>query len=152
MRIRAVGLCLAIAIGAVACDRSQPSTRSGTPAVSAPSGSSALPAKVTGIELGNAIAADGRLAAGAAKSTFAPSETIYVSVLTDRPPAGATLSARWTYEDGQLVSEGHESLTSAERNATEFHISKPDGWPTGRYKVEIALNGQPAGGREFEVR
>ena len=150
MRIRAVGLCLAIAIGAVACDRSQRSTRTDAPAVS--SGSSALPAKVTGIELGNAVTAEGRVAAGAAKSTFAPSETIYVSVLTDRPPAGATLSARWTYEDGQLVSEGHESLTSAERNATEFHISKPDGWPAGRYKVEIALNGQPAGGREFEVR
>ena len=99
-----------------------------------------------------AIGADGRIPSSDQKTTFAPRDTVYVSVVTDKPPAGATLSARWTYEDGQLVSENRESLTSAARNATEFHISKPDGWPPGRYQVEIALNGQPAGSREFEVR
>ncbi|WNL46030.1 hypothetical protein RKE25_21895 [Dyella sp. BiH032] len=31
-------------------------------------------------------------------------------------------------------------------------ISKPDGWPTGNYKVEITLNGQPAGTKEFSVK
>jgi len=123
------------------------------PAVSAPSNPAAPPAaRVTAIDLGNAIAADGRVTAGAAKTIFAPTDTIYVSVLTDQPPAGAELSARWTFEDGQLVSEGREQLTSSNSNATEFHISKPDGWPTGRYRVEIALNGQPSGQREFEVR
>jgi hypothetical protein len=148
MRAIEVVLCLSIAAGALACDRSQESTTE-PPAVSAPSAPVAQ-AKVTAIELGDRIAPDGRVAA--AKTTFAPTDTIYVSVITDRPPAGATLSARWTYENGQLVSEGRESLTSSDRNATEFHIAKPDGWPAGRYKVAIALNGAPAGAREFEVR
>jgi hypothetical protein len=111
-----------------------------------------LLARVTAIELGSAIGTDGRVAAGAGKTTFSPTDTIYVSILTDKPPAGASLSARWTFEDGQVVSEGHESLTSSDRTATEFHIAKPDGWPAGRYRVEIALNGQPAGTRDFEVR
>lgn len=150
MRKLEVVLCLAIALGIIACDRPQQSTPTTAPPVSAPSPAAA--AKVTEIELGNAITSEGRVASGAAKTTFAPSDTIYASVLTDKPPAGATLSARWTYEDGQIVSEGRESLTSSDRNATEFHISKPDGWPTGRYKVEIALNGALAGSREFEVR
>jgi hypothetical protein len=153
MRILGVVLCLALAVGGLACDRSQQSTRTDSPPVSAPT-SPAAAAKVTAIELGNQIGADGQISSGAARTTFTPGDTIYASVLTDRPPAGATLSARWTYEDGQVVSEGHESLTitSSDRNATEFHISKPDGWPTGRYRVEIALNGQPAGARDFEVR
>jgi hypothetical protein len=49
------------------------------------------------------------------------------------------------------VSEDRETLGS-ERAATEFHVAKPDGWPAGRYRVEIALNGEPAGARDFEVR
>ena len=153
MRTLHLCLCLAIALALFACQRSEETATTQPPAVSAPSNPIAPPAaKITTIDLGNAISPDGRVSAGAAKTTFAPTDTIYVSVLTDRPPAGAELSARWTFEDGQLVSEGREQLTSSGDNATEFHISKPDGWPAGRYKVEIAMNGQPAGTREFEVR
>jgi hypothetical protein len=35
---------------------------------------------------------------------------------------------------------------------TEFHISKPSGWPAGKYKVEISADGAPAGSKEFEVK
>ena len=34
---------------------------------------------------------------------------------------------------------------------TEFHISKADGWPAGKYKVEVSLNGVPAETKEFTV-
>jgi hypothetical protein len=146
-------LCLAIGLAPVACKRSEDVSTTQPPAVSAPGQPVAPPqAKVTAIELGSAVTSDGRLAANAERTTFAPSDTIYVSVLTAEPPAGAELSARWTFEDGQLVNESREQLTSTGNAATEFHIAKPDGWPVGRYKVEIAMNGRPAGAREFEVR
>jgi len=152
MRTLSFSLCLVIPLALLSCNRSENATTQ-PPAVSAPANPAAPPgARITAVELGNAISPDGRVQAGAEKTIFAPNDTIYVSVLTDQPPAGATISARWTFEDGQLVSEGREQLTSSERNATEFHISKPDGWPSGRYKVAIALNGQPSGQREFEVR
>ena len=38
------------------------------------------------------------------------------------------------------------------RERTEFHISKPDGWPAGKYKVEVFLNDQSAGTKNFEVQ
>ncbi len=34
---------------------------------------------------------------------------------------------------------------------TEFHISKPSGWPVGKYKVTLSLGGAPAGAQDFEV-
>jgi hypothetical protein len=105
---------------------------------------------VGAIELGSAIGADRRVTAPAA--AFSPADTIYVSILTQDPAPGSTLSARWTYEDGQVVSEDRSAVAGPGAAVTEFHIAKPDGWPAGRYRVEIALNGQPAGARDFEVR
>jgi hypothetical protein len=139
-------------VASLACGRSEtsaPAPQAPPPQVSAPA-PAAQPGGVGTIELGTAVGADGRVTAPAA--IFAPSDTIYVSVLTRGQAPGATLSARWTYEDGQLVSEGRETLGASGGTATEFHIAKPDGWPAGRYRVEIALNGRPAGAREFEVR
>ncbi len=41
----------------------------------------------------------------------------------------------------------------ADRNSrTEFHISKPDGWPTGKYKLEAFLNDSTAATKDFEVQ
>ena len=139
-------------IALLACHREEksgpPEPPAASPPVSAAPGSD-LPARVAWIQLGNAADPNGRVTVPS--SQFTPKDTIYVSVLTDGQPTGSTLSARWTYEDGQVVSENRAPL-GADRQATEFHIAKPEGWPTGRYKVEIALNGQPAGSREFEVR
>jgi hypothetical protein len=35
---------------------------------------------------------------------------------------------------------------------TTFHISKPDGWPAGSYKVEISLDGTVVDSRDFTVQ
>jgi hypothetical protein len=148
--MRALGAASLLVIVALACGRSETSApQAPTPEVSAPA-PAALPGRVGAIELGTAVGADGRVTAPAA--IFSPGDTIYVSVPTEGQPSGAALSARWTYEDGQVVSEGRETLATPGRAATEFHIAKPDGWPAGRYRVEIALNGEPAGARDFEVR
>ena len=34
---------------------------------------------------------------------------------------------------------------------TNFEVSKPDGWPVGKYKVEISLNGAVVQTKDFEV-
>ena len=84
-------------------------------------------------------------------STFKPSDTIYASIVTDGAAPSVALAVRWTFEDGQLVEvlgEHHPRVPSA---VTEFHIAKADGWPAGKYKVELSANGKPAGAREFTV-
>jgi hypothetical protein len=139
---------LALPLALAACRRSESPAPPGapTPQVSAPAPSF----RITGIELGRAVGADRRVTAPTTQ--FAPSDTIYASVGSDGSAGSVTLRARWTYEDGQIVNETSETITPGGPAATEFHIAKPDGWPPGRYKVEITSNGMSAGAREFEVR
>ena len=139
-------LFLAAVLGLFACGQSE-----STPPVSAPAPAAAPePARVSAIDLGSAIGADQRVTAPAA--AFAPGDTIYASIATEGSSPSLTLTARWTYEDGQLVSESSETIAPTGPATTEFHIAKPDGFPAGRYRLEISANGAVAGARDFEVR
>jgi hypothetical protein len=119
------------------------------PPVAAPSPAVA-PFRVSGIELGKAVGADKRVTTPS--SSFAPSDTIYASVVTEGASSGVTLVARWTYQDGQLVNEETQSIAPTGAAVTEFHIAKPDGWPSGGYQVEVIANGASAGKRAFQVQ
>ena len=63
-----------------------------------------------------------------------------------------SLGARWTFEDGQVVNQESKTFEFTGPGVTNFQISKPDGWPVGRYRVEISLDGQVVQTRDFEVR
>jgi hypothetical protein len=142
-----LALSLAAVLVLFACGRSETST----PPVSAPAPSAAPEtARVSAIELGSAIGADKRVTAPG--SAFAAADTIYAAVSTEGSAPSFVLSARWTYEDGQVVNERSETIAPTGPATTEFHIAKPDGFPAGRYRVEILADGAVVGTREFEVR
>ena len=69
------------------------------------------------------------------------------------PPAAqaAKLQTRWYFND-KVVEESSEMISPTGPAVTEFHLSKPDGWPVGNYKIEVLLNGAPAGSKSFEVK
>lgn len=119
------------------------------PAPAPPSTSSAV--AVSAIDVGRTLNADKTI--GDNTGTFKPMDTIYVSVATTGASSGASLTARFTYgADGQVVKEDSRQIAPSGSAQTEFHIAKADGWPEGQYKVEISLNGQPAGTKSFEVK
>ncbi len=62
------------------------------------------------------------------------------------------LNAKFTYQDGQTVNESSQTIAPNGDAVTAFHISKPDGWPVGNYKVEISLNGAPVANKDFSVK
>jgi len=113
-------------------------------------------ASVNSIDLGNAVGADMRVTAP--MSTFSPKDaTIYAAVSTGTSDPAASvagkLGAKWTHVDsGQVVHEESKDITFAGDGMTDFQISKPDGWPTGKYKVEVSLDGNVVQTREFEVK
>src|SRR5690606_33156205 len=114
----------------------------------------AASASVTSVDLGNAVGADMKVAASS--TTFAPTDTIYASVATaTSDPAAAVpgkLTAKWSFEDGQVVNEESKDLNLSGDDATEFHIEKADGFPAGKYKVEISLDGNVVQSKDFEVK
>ena len=111
-------------------------------------------ATVSGIELGNAVGPDNRVTT--AMTTFAAGDTIYGTVTTAAPTGN--LEARWSYlgaagstalptkVDTQAIALSGGSTTHA------FHVSKPGGWPVGRYRLEVSLDGNVLQTRDFEVR
>jgi hypothetical protein len=131
-----VAVLLPLAVALFGCTASKPALQAGV--------------KVTDIAVGRSLAADKTIAEKT--ETFRPADTFYVSVKTDGSGPSATLTARWTYEDGQVVDESRQNIAPTGSAAvTEFHLSKPDGWPAGGYKVEVLLDGTSAGTRDFMV-
>lgn len=138
-----VSLLLAGALVAVACGNEEPAEDTDLVIEEAP----APALDVTGVSLGRSIGADKRVVEEV--GSFAPTDTIYASVETEGTGDG-TLTARWTFEDGQVVDERSESIGGGAQ-VTEFHISNPDAWPVGHYEVVILLNGQETEREGFDV-
>ncbi len=109
---------------------------------------------VTSVDLGNAIGADSKVTTPT--TAFAPKDTIYASVATSTVDPSATvpakLSAKWSFQDGQVVNQDSKDLNLAASGNTEFHIAKPDGFPAGAYTVEISLDGNVVQNKEFTIK
>jgi hypothetical protein len=105
--------------------------------------------RVSQIDMGRSLNADKTI--NDTSDSFKPNDTIYASIRTGGTAATSTLKARWTYQDGQVVNVSTQTIAPTGDARTEFHISKPDGWPTGKYKLEVFLNGSSAATRDFEV-
>jgi len=135
-----LALTLAAALSA-ACARSNEN--------SGATGTSGTAVRVSKIDMGRSLAADKTINDNTA--SFKPNDTIYASIATEGAAATATLKARWTYQEGQVVNESTQTLAPTGDARTEFHISKSDGWPTGKYKLEVFLNGSSAATRDFQV-
>ena len=107
------------------------------------------PATINAVELGNAIGADNRVTT--ASAVFGKTDTIYASVNTSGAAAGNKLNAKWSYQDGQTVHTEDRVMDGAD-TIYEFHIQNPKGWPVGKYKVDVTLDGGQLQTREFEVK
>jgi hypothetical protein len=106
---------------------------------------------VTSVDVGKQVGPDKRVAAPS--TTFAPNDTIYASVTTEGAAPSKTVVAKWTFGTaGKLVKADSQTIAPKGPATTEFHISKPSGWPAGKYQVEISVDGSPAGSKAFEVK
>ena len=137
-----LAILLSTTLAATACEREEAATADDTEIIE-----DAAPAlDVTNVSLGRSTGADKRVVEEI--GDFAPTDTVYASVETSGTGSG-TLSARWTFEDGQVVDEGSQSVSGA--SVTEFHVSNPTGWPVGHYEVVISLDGDEVERSGFDV-
>jgi len=105
--------------------------------------------KVTEVETGKGINADKTVKDDA--HDFGVHDTVYVSVKTEGNGSGK-LAAKWTYKNGQAVSESSQDIATTGAANHEFHITKKSPWPKGDYRVVIRLNGDSVGTKDFTVK
>ena len=157
LRIRHLALVAAASIVLAACGKNEPPPPPPPPPAPAPAPAPPPPPPPAGVtlssvSLGKAVGADKKVSA--ATEVFAKGDTIHASI--DTTGAGsATVLAKWSFtKDGKTVPVKEESATlnATGPATTEFHISKPDGWPAGNYQVEILVNGKSASTKSFKVQ
>ncbi|UHQ20456.1 hypothetical protein LVB87_04660 [Lysobacter sp. KIS68-7] len=112
-----------------------------------------IAASVTSVDLGNAAGADMKIATP--MTTFGAKDKIIAAVGT-RAGAAATpakIGARWTHVDSnQTVNEESRDVQLQGDQAWDFEITNSKPWPTGKYKVEVMLDGSVVQTREFDVK
>ena len=111
-------------------------------------------ATVSAIELGKHVGANRRVTD--TTSVFAARDTFFLAVVSENTAPGAMLTAKWSFQTGQLVDSTTQAVAAPDAaspvSVTEFHINKPSRWPAGTYKVEVLLDGASKGMREFAVK
>jgi|KBSMisStandDraft_5_1062788.scaffolds.fasta_scaffold67075_2 hypothetical protein len=88
---------------------------------------------------------------GETAASFGKKDTVYVSFWVADAPAGTELKARWSDPKGKQLTEDKVVTDKAGSGYSEFHAAKKSGWAPGTYKVDLFLNGQPAGTVNFTV-
>ena len=106
------------------------------------------PLALANIQVGRSLNIDNSIAAPT--TTFKPGETVYVSIHTTARGKG-TIGVRWKYRD-KVIDEPTKQVSTDGAKATEFHLQNSGGFPIGDYSVEVLIDGQVVGSREFNVQ
>ena len=125
--------------------------------VAAPMPAPAATASVVSVDLGTAAGPDMKLAA--TTMSFKPKDKVIVSVGTTTSDLAALvagkLTAKMTFTNGaeiMPVDEKTQDFNLTGPGTTNFEFSKPDGWPVGKYKVDVSLDGAVVQSKDFEVK
>jgi hypothetical protein len=96
---------------------------------------------------------------GEATETFAPdTPKIFLQAGLVDVPSGSKVSSDWIAEDTGGAAPANYKIDSVTldvgmiTNEVTFSLSKPNaGWPLGKYRVELFIDGKAAGAKHFEV-
>lgn len=131
-------------------------TDTAAPAAPAPMTGTAPPmnesasVNVSAVTVGKTAAADKSVATTA---MFAPRDEVIVSIRTDGTASNANVGAKLTFQDGQVAGEQSATLNTNGAETTNITFKNPNGWPAGKYRAEVTVDGKVAGTpQEFEVR
>ncbi|MFC1959212.1 hypothetical protein ACFLYO_00735 [Chloroflexota bacterium] len=84
---------------------------------------------------------------------FFPDEALNLSVRLENVPPHTIVSARWFYEDREILTQDQVAANSIMRQSLGFELQRTDQpWPEGAYRVEVMLNAVVMGEVLFTVR
>jgi len=154
---RALIIGLTASFALAGCKKKEDTSEMTPPPATAPAATTPPPATapaaavtVSSVTVGNTAAADRSVAPVA---TLGTKDKIIVSVRTDGTANGANLAVRLTFQDGQVAGEQSATLNTTGAETTNVEFTNANGWPAGRYKAEVTVDGRAAGmPQEFEVK
>lgn len=97
-------------------------------------------------------AADESRLTGPLGDEFTAADSIFLAIHANGTAEKYTISSKWFYPDGEVITENSQIVNGAGPTATIFSMSKPDGWEPGTYKVEFSINGKLQQTKTFTVR
>jgi len=146
---RFVRCCLAVAsVASVACTKSQRTAADSAGGNVATSVPTAL--AVIDVDLGRHVDGDNKVTDKT--DDFAPSDTIFASVHTSGTATNGPVVGRWTYQDGTVVDEKTDSVTTNNTARTAFFITKTGGLPAGKYTLHVLINGTEVRAKDATVK
>jgi hypothetical protein len=140
----AAGLLLA---AAAACNESQRSTADSAAGAVESNIRAAL--SVIDVDLGRHVDSERKVTGKT--DDFAPSDTVYASVHTSGTAISTPVVGRWTFQDGTVVDERTDSVTTGGDARTVFYIAKPGGLPRGRYTLHVLIDGKEVRSKDATV-
>lgn len=152
----AVAAALIGSVALVGCNRNQETTPAAAPAPAATTTPAPAPApatapaiRVVSVDMGTAVDSNNRVTQ--ATTNFSPNDTIYTAVGVDGNASGNVVKVEISHE-GTKVLEETRTLNTSGPSHVEMHFTNASGWPTGRYRADVSVDGAVAQSRDFEVR
>jgi hypothetical protein len=135
-------------LAAVACNRSE-RTRADS-AAGAIEGNVRAALSVMDVDVGRHVDSERKISDKT--DDFTPSDTIYASVHTSGTATNSPVVGRWTFQDGTVVDEKTDNVTTSGTARTVFYIAKPSGLPRGKYALHVLIDGQEVRTKDVEVK
>jgi len=82
----------------------------------------------------------------------ADTEVLYAVATLSRVGPPGDVAGRWVHLDSDTHLAGRRVEQSGPHVVARFSLTRPTaGWPSGRYKFYLSVNGEDVAGSEFEV-
>lgn len=83
---------------------------------------------------------------------FSPGDVFYLSVRVQNANADSIVTTHWYYAASLIHMQDQVIRAGAETVVMGFELQRTDGeWPSGRYRVDVLLNGEAVGTAYFDV-
>lgn len=83
---------------------------------------------------------------------FAPTDTIYASVHTSGTANDEAVVGRWTFQNGTVLDEKSDNVTTDGDARTVFYIARPSGLARGKYTLHVIIDGKVVRSRDVTVK
>jgi hypothetical protein len=83
---------------------------------------------------------------------FVPTDTIFASVHTTGTATSSPVEGRWTFQDGSVVDEKTDNVTTNGDARSVFFIAKPGGLARGKYTLHVLVDGKEVRTKDVDVK